>query len=77
MASIKRRGKTKREAGPTTIDHPGRQFVPIAYMSGVFLLVGSAFAASVYGQVSTVPALLMPWAGFYWARLFFWRSVVK
>lgn len=77
MASIKRRGKTKREAGPTTIDHPGRRFVPIAYVSGVFLLVGSAFAASVYGQVSTVPALLMPWAGFYWARLFFWRSVVK
>lgn len=77
MASIKRGGKAKKEAQPLTIDHPGRQFVPLAYVSGVSLLVGSALAASAYGQVSPVPALLMPWAGFYWARLFFWRSVVK
>ena len=77
MASIKRGGKVKKEASPVTIEHSGRRFVPVAYVGGVSLLVGSAIAASTYGQVTTVPALLMPWAGFYWARLFFWRSVMK
>jgi hypothetical protein len=24
-----------------------------------------------------VPAILMPWAGFYWSKLFFWRGIVN
>jgi hypothetical protein len=77
MASMKRGAKAKKEPHGLTIHHAGRQFVPLAYLSGAALLIGSALAASIYGQVSTVPALLMPWAGFYWARLFLWRKVVK
>lgn len=76
-ASTKQGGKAKKEPQSVTIDHSGRQFVPVAYAVGVGLLVGSALLASTYGEVSVVPALLIPWAGFYWARLFFWRSVVK
>ena len=70
-------GKAKREPEPLTIRHPGRGFVPTAYASGMSLLFGGAIVAAVYGQVSPVPALLLPWAGFYWARLFFWRKVVQ
>ena len=77
MASARRGAKIKKEPKPMTIDHPGRQFVPFAYLIGASFLIGSALAAVIYGQVHAVPALLMPWAGFYWARLFFWRSVVK
>src|SRR5262249_23393998 len=72
-----RKKKGKKEREPTRIDHPGRQFVPLAYVLGASVLIGSAFAASTYGQVGLVPAVLMPWAGFYWARLFFWRRVIK
>ncbi|TKS61900.1 MAG: hypothetical protein EWM72_00025 [Nitrospira sp.] len=75
--STKQRGKAKKEPQPVTIDHPGRQFIPLAYVAGLTILVGSAVAVVLYGQVNIVPALLMPWAGFYWARLFFWRRVVK
>lgn len=77
MASMKRGTKAKKEIQSISIEHAGRQFVPLAYTIGAALLIGSALAASIYGQVSTVPALLLPWAGFYWARLFFWRKVVK
>ncbi len=77
QGSIKQRGKVKKELQSVTIDHPGRSFIPLAYLVGVTILVGSTMAVLLYGQVHIVPALLMPWAGFYWARLFFWRGVVK
>jgi hypothetical protein len=44
---------------------------------GIGLLVGSSLWAIVYGSMDGVPAILMPWAGFYWSKLFFWRSVVR
>jgi hypothetical protein len=70
-------GKAKKEPEPLTIRHRGRGFVPIAYTAGMSLLFGGAIVAAVYGQVNPVPALLLPWAGFYWARLFFWRKLVR
>lgn len=73
----RQRGKLKKRSDATTIEHPGRQFVPLAYLFGVMMLVGGTIATSVYGRVSMVPAILMPWAGFYWARLFLWRRVIQ
>ncbi len=73
----RQKGKLKKRAEATTIEHPGRQFVPLAYVLGVVLLVGGTIAASAYGHVETVAALFMPWAGFYWARLFLWRRVIN
>lgn len=77
QASTKRGAKARKESQSVTINHRGRPFIPLAYVGGVTILAGSAVVAFMYGQVSVVPALLMPWAGFYWARLFFWRRVVK
>lgn len=71
------RGTLKKRSDATTIEHPGRQFIPLAYVLGAMILIGGTIAASAYGQVSMVPALLMPWAGFYWIRLFLWRRVIK
>lgn len=76
-ASMKRGRKKKGHASPPPIMHPGRAFVPVAYATGGTVLVASALAASLYGQVHPLPALLLPWAGFYWARLFFWRKMVS
>jgi hypothetical protein len=73
----RQRGKLKKRSDATTIEHPGRQFIPLVYLLGVMILIGGTIAASAYGHVSMVPALLMPWAGFYWARLFLWRRVIK
>lgn len=73
----RQRGTLKKRSDATTIEHPGRQFIPLAYLLGAMILIGETIAASAYGQVSMVPALLMPWAGFYWIRLFLWRRVIK
>jgi hypothetical protein len=71
------RGKAKKDAKTPTIDHPGRPLLPLAYLVGIAALLGSSVAATNYGQVNAVPAVMMPWAGFYWAKLFFWRHVIK
>jgi hypothetical protein len=71
------RAKGKKESEAPAIDHPGRQLLPVAYLVGIGMLVGSTMAATLYGHVDMVPALMMPWAGFYWAKLFFWRTVIK
>lgn len=73
----RQRGTLTKRSEATTIKHPGRQFVPLAYLLGATALIGGTIAASVYGRVNMVSALLMPWAGFYWARLFLWRRVIK
>jgi hypothetical protein len=73
----RQRGTLKKRSDVTTIEHPGRQLVPLAYLLGMMILIGGTVATSAYGRVSVVPALLMPWAGFYWARLFLWRRVIK
>ena len=73
----RQRGTLKKRSDATTIKHPGRQFVPLAYLLGAVVLIGGAIAASTYGRVNMIPALLMPLAGFYWVRLFLWRRVIK
>ena len=40
------------------------------------LIFGSSAAAYMHGDLDLLPALLVPWAGFYWAKLFCWRGVV-
>ena len=73
----RQRGTLKKRSDATTIEHPGRQFVPLVYLLGVMILIGGTIAAYAYGRVSMVPALLMPWAGFFWIRLFLWQRVIK
>jgi hypothetical protein len=77
LAEARQRGKAKKEMLPGDIEHPGRSFIPFAYLIGITLLLGSAVLAFTIGRVHMVPALLMPWMGFYWARVFFWRSAIK
>lgn len=69
--------KPKAETAAPSITHRGRALVPVAYVAGIGLLMGSSLWAIVYGSMDGVPAILMPWAGFYWSKLFFWRSVVR
>ena len=73
----RQKGKIQQKSEPPTISHSGRQFLPVGYLLGLSALLGSAIAAVSYGQVDLVPAFLMPWAGFYWARLFWWRRIIK
>lgn len=58
------------------IEHRGKSFVSVAYMLGTGVMLGASWLAVSMGQVMIIPAILLPWAGFYWARLFYWKGRV-
>ncbi|WP_455388917.1 hypothetical protein [Petrachloros mirabilis] len=69
--------KKKGESAIPEIEHPGRKLVPLAYLAGSMALLAASVWAMSYGAMDVVPAVLMPWGGFYWGKLFFWRGVVN
>lgn len=69
--------KVKAEPEVPSIVHPGRRFVPLAYMGAIAMIFGASGTALFQGSLDVLPAVLMPWAGFYWAKLFSWRGVIK
>ena len=71
------RKKAKGELSIPDIEHRGRAMLPIAYVAGVGLLFAGSVWAMMHGAMDPVPAVLMPWAGFYWGKLFFWRGVIE
>ncbi|MBI3808619.1 MAG: hypothetical protein HY281_14085 [Nitrospirae bacterium] len=76
VAQRSRKAKAKTELDAPTIEHPGRGFVTAISVAGAALIFGASGAAFMYGDLNMFPAALMPWAGFYWAKLFCWRGVV-
>lgn len=67
----------KKPKAEIKIDRPGRAFVPLGYVGGLLLLFTGSALALLKGSVDAVPAVFMPWAGFYWGKLFLWRGVVQ
>jgi hypothetical protein len=78
MRTAVQRTHRKAKINPVVppIEHRGRKLVPLAYVAGAGLLLGTSLWAIMSGAMDGVPAMLMPWAGFYWSKLFFWRGVV-
>jgi hypothetical protein len=70
-----RRGK--KEASLPPLEHRGRGFVPFLYIGGALVLLGVSILATIAGGLYYLAAFLLPWAGFFWAKLFFWRGVLQ
>lgn len=70
------RKRSKRETLAPELEHWGRNWVPLYYVLGIGGILGASFLSSILGQVYYMAAFLMPWAGFFWARMFFWRGVL-
>ncbi len=68
--------KSKKEMAAVQLDHRGRAWVPVAYVLGAGVLLGLSALSISSGHVDKVAAVMMPWAGFFWAKLFFWRRVL-
>ena len=75
-AVAQRNRKAKAEPEVPSIEHPGRGFVTAISIAGAALIFGASAAAIVRGDLDPLPAMLVPWAGFYWAKLFSWRGIV-
>ncbi|MEO8339088.1 MAG: hypothetical protein ABI604_05125 [Nitrospirota bacterium] len=76
-AVAQRTRKAKPEPEVPTIEHPGRGFVTVISIAGAALIFGASAAGLMYGDLDLLPSVLVPWAGFYWAKLFCWRGVVE
>src|SRR6058998_3122879 len=59
-------------AGPL---HPGRRFVLAMYVVGI----ASQAGISLYylGHLGVYAAIFLPWAGYFNAKVIFWRSLFK
>ena len=78
VRSFARRGQKRgrKEAPSVPLEHRGRRYVPFAYAAGVLLIVAAASAVSMTGHSYALSAFFLPWAGFFWAKMFFWRGVL-
>jgi len=68
--------RSKRESATAPLDHRWRRLVPLSYLVGIGILLGVSAVSSAAGHVYAVTAFLLPWAGFFWAKLFFWRGIL-
>jgi len=75
-AVAQRNRKARAEPEVPAIEHPGRGFVTAISIAGAALIFGSSALAIIYGELDLIPAVFVPWAAFYWAKLFCWRGVV-
>jgi hypothetical protein len=75
--AAKRSGRARKESPVSTPQAPGAKWIPLAYVAGMGILFAASSASMQLGQVHPVAAYLMPWGGFFWAKLYFWRAVIK
>jgi hypothetical protein len=69
--------RTKREPPVQQVRHPGRRLVPWAYLAGILSILGASTATATFGHLYYIAAFFLPWVGFFWAKLFFWRGALK
>jgi hypothetical protein len=68
--------RPRKEMAILPIQHPRRNLVPFGYVLGAVALFAAAAWSSMFGQTYYVAAFLLPWVGFFWAKVYFWRSVL-
>ncbi len=73
--SAKDRKKPRQEGLIAEVEHAGRQWVPLWYALVALLFLGLGFAAAAWGKVYPVASYLLPWAGFFCARVYAWKDL--
>jgi hypothetical protein len=68
--------RPRKEMTIPAIEHPRRSLVPVGYALGAAVLFTVAALSSTLGQTYYVAAFLLPWVGFFWAKVYFWRGVL-
>lgn len=78
MRSSNTRGAQRFKKASTEVElqHTGRSLVPLAYVLGIGGLIGLSVWSFNAGSLDYMAAFVLPWAGFFWGKLFTWRSVI-
>jgi hypothetical protein len=73
----KRGSRSKRESVSSQPASTSPWWVPVAYLALAGMILAASTMSVLEGTVNPVAGYLMPWAGFFWAKLFFWRKVIQ
>ncbi len=80
MKSSNTRGVQRFKKAKASVEvelrHAGRSLVPVAYLLGIGCLLGLSVWSFSSGSLDYMAAFALPWAGFFWGKLFTWRSVI-
>ncbi len=78
MRSSHTRGvqRLKKASVEVELQHAGRSLVPFAYVLGIGCLIGLSAWSLSSDSLDYMAAFALPWAGFFWGKLFTWRSVI-
>jgi hypothetical protein len=68
--------KAKKSVSDITIEHRGRGLIPLGYLLGIVTLLTLSGLAVTTGFIEPVAAIVLPWAGYFWAKMFFWKGLV-
>ena len=68
--------KAKKAVSDITIEHRGRGLVPLWYFLGIVAFLSLSGLAIMTGYLEPVAAFALPWAGYFWAKMFFWKGLV-
>jgi hypothetical protein len=68
--------RAKKQAPEVTPDHRGRGLVPWWYVIGIASMLGLSILSIMSGVLDPLAAFALPWAGFFWAKMFFWKGLI-
>ncbi len=66
----------KKQGADVELTHPGRGLVPLFYLLGMSLLIGLSIWSFSSGSLDYMAAFALPWAGFFWGKMFSWRGII-
>jgi len=78
MKSSAVRSPTRGKKPPAEfqLTHTGRGLVPLCYVLGIGGLIGLSAWSYSTGSLDYMAAFFLPWAGFFWGKLFTWHKVI-
>ncbi len=66
----------KRISTEVEVDHAGRALIPLAYVLGIGCVIGLSIWSFSSGSLDYMAAFALPWAGFFWGKLFTWHAII-
>jgi len=68
--------QAKKQVSEAAPDHRGRWLVPWCYLFCISGIISMSGLALRNAALDPLAAFSLPWAGFFWAKMFFWRDII-
>ena len=75
-SAVRSVARGKKSPPEVQLTHYGRKLIPLAYVLGIGTLIGLSIWSYSTGSLDYMAAFFLPWAGFFWGKLFTWHKVI-